>query len=66
MLFTVKVEHTASGSGGSGTGIDLSTLIYAYDDAEAGAKGVPIKGYFLAAAVNGMGKKYGDVTRREY
>lgn len=41
-------------------------LIYAFDDFDAGAKGVPIGGYFLAAEVNGMGKKKGDLTQREY
>ena len=40
--------------------------IYATDDYDAEAKGVLLKGYYLASQPNNMGVKYGTVLRREY
>lgn len=55
-----------NGSNGTSTSIDLSKLIYADNDGDAGAKGVPLKGYYLASEDNTMGVKFGTLLRREY
>lgn len=63
MLFTIKIDY---GTTSSGSGTDLSTLLYADDDFDAGTKGVAVKGYYLASSTNTLGVKYGTVLRREF
>jgi hypothetical protein len=60
----VRITHTDTG--GNTTGTDLSKLPYADNDSDARAKGVALKGFYLASYENTMGVKYGTVLRVEF
>ena len=62
MFLTVKADYCGSSSG-TGTGTNLSTLLFADNDGHALSVGIPLNGFYKASSVNTMGLPVGTLKQ---